>query len=98
MKNRIVSITKEDIKNAGSYCDNGGCLLATAMKREGYTGISCGPGYVSTSEGSFTFSKRAERKIFRSYPGDPNNRGDILGGVTPRKDAKPFQVILHPRP
>jgi len=89
MKKLIVNITKGDFRNAGAYCDNVGCLLATALLRMGMRGINCGFDRVTTTPGGrWFFSKQSQNKIFRSY--------SCLSGK-PRKDAKPFQIILHPR-
>lgn len=42
-----VTITEEDRQKADRYCSNGGCLIATALKREGY---ELGPGGVGGFE------------------------------------------------
>lgn len=95
MKNTTIEITRSDFRNAGEYIDNNNCLLATAAKRNGFTGVAVIPGRLMTAEGSFNYSKRAEKLIKRSYPICKTN-DDVVRGRSPRKNAKGFRVILHP--
>lgn len=92
-KRQEIKITKSVILEAERFSDNDNCLMATAMRRHGFEGVNCGVGSVMTSLGGFTYSRRAEDRIQRSYPRDAD--GFIEEGK-PLRNAKPFSVIITP--
>lgn len=96
-KKQTLKIIESDFREAGVYSDCRNCLLATAAKRKGFTGVNCGPSSLTTREGYFTLSHKDENKIFHSYPSHPDSSvEDIDGCAQPRSDAKPFSVTLIP--
>lgn len=88
-----IKITKSVILEAERFGDNDYCLMATAMRRHGFEGVNCGVGSVMTSLGGFSYSRRSEARIQRSYPRDAS--GFVEGGK-PLRNAKPFSVIITP--